>query len=147
MSKKSSGKVPRLVKNKEQLLADLKKSAEWVKKMDFVKNKFYPALCEASLSIDDAKQFITSIPTTIMQTMMEHFKDKNLGELNLVSKLDPADPKYKSYCQLIELFSDEKIFAARDLINGMDAEINMFVSEELKTRPLSSLKTLWIDSK
>lgn len=138
-------KKPRLVKSKEELLAELKKSAEWNNKMNFIKKEFYPALIEASVSIEDAKQFLSSIPTLIMQMILEVYKDKHFGELNLASRLDTSDPKYNSYVKLIELFNDKKVFEVRDLINGMEGEIQMFISDEMKERPLASLKTAWLD--
>ncbi len=147
MSKKSSNKQPRLVKGKEEILAELQKSAVWRKRMDFTKNKFWPALVEASMSIDDAKQFVASIPGMVMNLILESYKGRKFGELNLISKLSTTDPKYEKYKAMLELFNDEDVFIARDLIRDMEGEINLALRDEEISRPLSSLKVNWLDEK
>lgn len=140
-------KKPRLVKSKEEVLAQLRKSADWNKKMDFTKNKFWPALLTASKSIDDATIFLSSLSTMIMQEFLASMKQKTFGELNFKEKLNKEDSNFTQYSELLDLFNYETIFDSKELIEGMRNEINLFVQEELKDRPLSSLKAKWLDEK
>ncbi len=138
-------KTKRKFKNKEEVIKDLQKSQEFVKKMDFVKNKFYPALLGSSYSIDDAQSFISSLSTMIMQEFLQTMKERRMGELNLVSKLDEKEEKHDELVNLVRIFDDMTLFDAKELIEGMKSEISLFINQELKDRPLSSLKATWID--
>jgi len=113
--------------------------------MDFTKNKFFPALVNASSSIDDAKTFLSSINNVLMEKFLGLMREKNFKDLGLVKALDPKDKNYKNYAELITLFDDMNVFDAKDCIEGMRSELDLFISDEMKTRPLSSLKPKWID--
>lgn len=145
MSNKSSKKPKRILKSREELVSDLKKQGDFVKKMKFTKEQFYPALMEASSSVEDAKEFVSSVATHIMQQFLGIMKEKKLIELDLVSKLDKSAPNYGKWVALVKLFDDFSAFDARDMIEGMRNEIQLFIDEEMRDRPLSSLKTNWID--
>ena len=60
-------KVKQVHKTKEQILAQLKANTEFKAKMSFVKEKFYPALCKASTSIDDATILLSGFNNVIME--------------------------------------------------------------------------------
>jgi len=138
-------KKKRLVRNREQILADLRKSKEFNEKMDFVKNKFYPALIDASRSIDDAQSFISSLSTMMMQKFLGIMKEKKFSELGLKDILDPSDDKHDNLAAMLDLFSDMTVFDAKEIIEGMKQEITLFINEELKGRTLDTLKPKWID--
>jgi len=135
----------RKFKNKEQVIKDLKRNQDFAKKMEFVKTKFYPALIESSHSIDDARTFLGSFSTMIMQEFLQTMKNKKVSELGLVKMLDAKDEKYEQIKAVVELFDDASLFEAKELVEGMKAEIQLFVDEELKERPLSTVKPRWID--
>lgn len=119
----------------------MKMEKEVKDKREFVKDKFYPALLKASTSVDDAKFLLGSMSNTVMETFLAMMKDKKFSDLHLEKKLDPKAPNYSEYLALLELFKDENVFVARELIEGMKNEIQMMVDNELKERPLASLKT------
>ncbi len=138
-------KIKRVLKNKEELLAELRSNAAWTQKMKFAKETFWPALCEASMNIDDATMLLSGFSDRIMNEFLGLMKEKKVSELNLENKLDKESPKYKENLALIGLFKDCNVFEAKEHIEGMKGEIETFKRDEFQDRPLSSLKTKWID--
>lgn len=138
-------KIPQKHKSKEELMADLKANTKFQEKMKFTKDVFYPALCEATTSIDDASILLSGFNTVIMQEFLAMMKDKTLKELNLGDKLDPFNNKMDECKKLLALFEDMSVFDAKDYIEGMRNEIQLFLTEEAKERSLSELKVKWLD--
>lgn len=143
--KRGSKKSPIQPRTKEQILAEMTKNADFQQRMRFVKDKFWPALCAASQNIEDATMLLTGFNNIIMETFLGQMKEKKLSDLNLKEKLDKASPKYAENIKLLELFEGFDVFRAKELIEGMKGEVQIFVNDELKDRPLSTLKTKWID--
>lgn len=135
-------KEKKIFRKKEEILADLKKNKMFTEKMKFARERFYPALCKASSSVEDAQIFLSGFNTALMQSFLALMKEKKMGELDLVNKLAAATPQYK---EVVALFDDYSVFDAKDQIEGMKNEISLFLSEEQRERPLSDLKTKWID--
>ena len=136
---------PRVNKSKAEILDGMKKNAEFQKKLAFTKEKFYPALCKASANIEDAGLILAGFNTQIMQSFLEKMKDVKLNELNLQLKLDVKADNYLEFQDLLALFQEMSVFEAKDLIEGMRGELELFKTEEWKARPLESLKVTWID--
>lgn len=132
-------------KSKEELLVDLKKNKEFQDNMKFTREVFYPALCKGTKNVDDALYFLSSFTTVMMEVFLGLMKDKKLGELNLISKLDPQDTKHEELKALISLFEDMSIFEAKAHFENMKGEIQLFCNEEMKVKKLEDLKTTWID--
>lgn len=132
-------------KSKEQILSDLKANQDFQKKMRFVREDFWPALCKATTSIDDASILLAGFNTTIMQEFLGYMREKKLADLKLVDKLDPDAEKHEEMLDLLTLFEKMTVFDAKDYIEGMRNEIALFQQEEMKSRPLNSLKTKWVD--
>ncbi len=139
MKKKKSEKQHH--KSEAEILVELQKQKEVLRKRALIKEKFYPALCESSKSIDDAKMFVQSLSSVIMEKFLSAMKDKPFKELKLIENLDPKDPKYEELKELIGLFEGESVFTARELFEGMRYEIEMMIQKEMGERELSSLKT------
>jgi len=138
-------KKPRVNKTKQQIVDQIKADVKFKGKMKFVKEKFYPALCEATTSIDDASILLSGFNNVIMQEFLGMMKEKTVDNLNLVSKLDPASEKIEANKKLLALFDGMSVFDAKDYIEGMKSELALFQQEEMKSRPLSSLKVKWVD--
>ena len=111
----------------------------------FVKDKFYPQLLSAATSIDDAKFLLTSLSNMLMDKFLALMKEKKFKELNLETILDPANAQYEEYKKILDLFEDENVYVARELIEGMRGEIEMMISNEMKDRKLSTLKTNFLE--
>lgn len=136
---------PRANKSKEEILADLKNNADFQRKMQFTREVFYPALCNASTSIDDAVILLSGLNTQIMQEFLASMKEKTVKDLQLDGKLDKDNPKYAESQVLLAIFNDMTVFDAKDHIEGMRGEIQLFLTEEQKKRPLSDLATKWLE--
>lgn len=145
MPRKPKAKPSPYVRNKEELLKELRANAKFQEKMAFAKDVFFPKLVEATKSIDDASMFLSSINTVIMQDFLGRMKDVTIKDMKLTDKLDVKDEKYNELVELVSIFDDMSVFDAKELLEGMKAEISLFVQEELKERPLSDLKTKWLD--
>lgn len=136
---------PRVNLTEEQIAAQMKAKAEFKRRMVFIKEKFWPALCDAATSIEDAKVLLTGFNNTVMQTFLTLMKEKNIKDLELSTKLDAASDKFLENAKLLELFNDMSVFEAKEYIEGMRHELDTFIMDEMKERPLSSLKVKWID--
>lgn len=138
-------KKPRVNKSKAEILAGMKESADFQRKMKFVKESFYPTLCEASTSIDDATLLLSGFNTQMMQEFLARMKETKMKDLNLISKLEVTADKYLEYQKLLALFDEMSVFEAKDIIEGLRGEIDLFKAEEFKDRPLASLKVTWVE--
>lgn len=132
-------------KSKDELLVDLKSNPEFQAKLTFARDVFYPALINATTSIDDASVLLGGFNTMLMQEFLAFMKDKTMKDLKLSDKLDPFNEKFNESKALISIFDDMTVFDAKDHIEGMRNEIQLFLNEEAKNRPLSDLKTKWLD--
>ncbi len=142
-----TNKKKRVVKTREELMADLRKDKNFIEKMKFVREKFYPAVLKSSRNIEDAQTFLSSLATMILQKFLGLMKEKKFNELGLDKILDPKDEKHDALVEMLELFNDMSVFDAKELIEGMKQEIQLFINEEMRTRGLETLKTDWIDGK
>ncbi len=136
---------PRVPKTKEQIIADLRNNAEWTSKMKFVKESLFPALCKATTSIEDALSNLSIINTVILEKFLARMKTVKMKEIDIYSNLSKDDPQYEGLKTLLNLFDDMSINDAKELLEGMRSEINLFLQEEQKTRTLDSLPTKWLD--
>ena len=132
-------------KTREQLLADLKKNKQFMEKMKFTKEVFFPALIKATNSIEDALQNLSVINSIIMEKFLDLMKEKTMKDLDVTSRLSGKDPKTEEMKAMLALFDDMTVFDAKDLMEGMKNEINLFLTEENKNRKLSELKPRWLD--
>lgn len=131
-------------KSKQQILSEIKSNVTFQKRMTFVRDTFWPALCDASTSVEDATILLEGFNTVIMQTFLAKMKDFTIGDLALQTKLDAMSDKFIENTKLLELFSEMSVFEAKENIEGMRNEITLFQRDEMKTRPLNSLKTKWV---
>lgn len=132
-------------KTKEQLLSELRSNSEFIVKMKFIKEEFYPALLAASTSIDDAQQLLTGFNTAIMQEFLALMKETKMSDMGLASKLDAMNPLLTESVALLNLFKDMTIFEAKEHIENMRNEVETFLLDEKRTRTLADLPTKWLD--
>lgn len=131
-------------KSKPEIVQDIKTIEKTYKNRKFVREEFYPILCLATESINDADVFLQSFSSMVMESFLGFMKEKKFSDLDLVSKLDPKSPQYESIKKMIELFNDMNIKDANMLIDGLKDEIRYFYKKEMETRKLDSLKTMWL---
>ena len=80
-----------------------------------------------------------------MERFLERMKTLTFKDLQIIEGLDKDGDKFGQYQKLLALFDDVSVFDAKDYIEGMRSEIDVWIADELKERPMSSLKTTWID--
>lgn len=134
-----------MLQSKAELLANLKNNQKFQDKLAFTKNEFYPAVVAASKNVDDAKMFLSSLSGMMLEKFLDGMKKVTFAELKLEDLLDPKDEKYEEYKTMFELLNDKTVFDAKDIIEGMRTEIQLFIDDEMKERQLWSLKAKWID--
>jgi hypothetical protein len=144
-NKKNKVKGSPVNKTKEELLADLKKNGEFIEKMKFTKEVFYPALCKATNNIEDAIQNLSIINTVILEKFLAKMKEIKMKDIDIYSNLSEKDPQYENLKAMLNLFDDKNVFEAKELFEGMKSEISLFLNEEQKNRKLDELATKWID--
>ncbi len=134
-------------RSKNQIKAEMKlKSEDFKKRMAFIKDEFWPALCEASESVEDAGILLTGFNNQIMESFLGLMKERTIADLELETHLDTKSPKYAENMKLLNLFADHTVFDAKAQLEGMKGEIETFKHDEMSERPLSSLKPKWIDA-
>jgi hypothetical protein len=138
-------KQKRVLKSKEELLSDLQKNAQFIEKIKFIREVFLPTVEKGCKNVEDAKMFLSSIGTVIMERFLQQMKEKKLSDLNLIQGLDDKSPDYEGYKAILELFNDKSVFEAKELIEGMRSEIDLWITEEMRSRTLESLPKRWID--
>lgn len=136
---------PRVNKSKEELLADLKKNADFQRKIKFTREVFYPALLKANPTVEDASTWLGGFNSAIMQAFLERMKDAKMKDLNLRLKLDAMSDNFLAFQDIVGVFDDMTVFQAKDHIEGMRGEIDVWKADEDRARPLAELKTKWID--
>ena len=140
-----SKKEKRVVKNKEQIMADAKRIERVKTQRNKAKNELYPLLLEASESIEDAKFLCNVIATSIKQAFNNQMIEQLVSSLDLVSKLNTEEKKHDYFKRLIEMFENESIASALAVIDEMPTAIDSFAREDNSKRPLSSLKSDFLD--
>lgn len=138
-------KKKRINKTREQIIADLKSNKKFQAKMKFTKEQFYPALCNATTSIDDALQNLSIINNVLMEKFLGFMKEKTMKDINLYTNLDEKDPQFEGLSAMLKLFDDMCVYDAKEYIEGMRNEIQLFLNEESKKRPLKDLTVSWLD--
>ncbi len=138
-------KEKKVVKSKQQLIKELQDNSKFKAKMKFTREMFYPALVAASTSIDDAQNLLGSLNTMIMQEFLSDMKEKKFSDLKLEDKLDKDNPKYTEFIAMLDLFKDLNVFDAKDCIEGMRSEIELFMKDEREKRTLDTLEVKWVD--
>lgn len=144
MAKKSraKGKSIKSPLTREEVLYKIKSNQHFQERMKFTKEQFWPTLCEVSDSIEDATIFLEGFNTALMQSFLGLMKEKKFKDMELDTKIAGDYEKYK---KVIVLFDDMDVFTAKDAIEGMKNEIELFRREEDRTRKLNSLTPKWLD--
>lgn len=132
-------------KSKEEIARQLAAQSKRNEQLKFIKEQFWPALSEASESIEDAQTFLQGFNSALMNSFLAAMQEKKFGEYKLSEKLDPKHKLIEPQRKLVELFNEFTVFEAKTLIEGMTNEINTFIQDEKRKRPLATLHPTWID--
>lgn len=132
-------------KSKEQIANEMKASQNIKRKRSIIMDNFYPALMEATVSVDEAKALVQAMGSTLMGEVMKTMRERKFSEiLEDVHKILCADGERKEEVRkLLESVKDESLFDAREIIEGMTNAIEMMIREEMSGRKLDTLKADW----
>ncbi len=138
-------KEPHTPKTKEQILMEMEAQQKAHTQRKFVREKFYPLLCDATTSINDADIFLQSFSNMVMESFMHLMKEKKFADLKITDKLDAKNDQYPLVSSLVNLFNEMTVNEAQGLIDGMKDELRLFYKLEMKERKLIELKTKWLE--
>ena len=129
--------------------AKLAQVAEQVEKIkgqrSLAKDRLYPALVAATVSIDEAKMLLQSISTLVMEDALQVLKDKKTSEVKdrLLKKLCPDGDRAKEVGALLDVFDGETLFDTKSSVEGMAGAIDYMIRKETQERTLNSLTPDW----
>src|ERR1035437_4656092 len=122
-----------------QKLQAIQRKEEFDVKLKFIKEQFYPALCKATTSIEDALQNLTIINSIMMEKFLGKMKETTMKDINIYTNLSMSDPNYEALKSMLELFDDKNVFETKEYFEGMRGEISLFLNDEQKERKLEDL--------
>lgn len=132
-------------RTKDQIISDAMRIKEATRQKALIKEKIYPTLIEASENIQDAKMFLSSFSSMIMDAFLVRMQDVKFKELKLNERLLVDGPHKEHFEKLLSHFDDESVFTAREITEGLRNEVQMFIDDEMKSRKLDTLKTNFLD--
>lgn len=138
MVKKGTKKSPI---TKEQLLQQ--QEANYRK--EFIKNKFYPALVAATVSVDEASMLLGAMTSLVMEEAMETLRSTKMSEIRsrITKKLTGDNDRVVVVENLVALFDKQTLFDARSNFEGMKAVIEQMKIDDMQNRKLDTLKVDW----
>lgn len=136
--------MKRINKTKPEIKARMQDVEKAKEQRKFVRDVFFPALCESTDNINDADMFLQSFSTMIMENFLQIMKEKKFKDFNLSEKLSKDSPKFEAIQKMVHLFDEMNVRDAQDLIEGMKNELRTFYRDEMNERKLETLKTRWL---
>lgn len=129
----------------EEIMKDMQNKAEIARKRNIIVDKFYPALIDATISIDEAKMLISAIGNIMMEEVLKTMKVTKLSEIKeaLIKVLCQDGERKEEITKLLNTLEDENLYVSREIIEGMTRSIDTMISDEMKDRKLDTLKTKW----
>ncbi len=132
----------RAPKTKEQIVRDMEVS----RKRSIVVDKFYPALKEATLSVDEAKMLLQATGSLIMESVLKTMQERKFSEIKdvVVDKLSHESEERRPKIEaLLDVLTNENLYVTREIVEGMSRAIEQMVAEDLQGRTLDTLKPDW----
>lgn len=139
------GKPKKIPRTKEQLIQEAENKKEISRKHHLIVDSFYPALINATISVDEAKALIHVMGSLIMEEVLKTMKFRRFSEVteSLHQHLAKDGERSKEIRILLESLNGENLFVAREIIEGMSKAIGAMEVAEMRTRNLSTLKADW----
>jgi len=118
---------------------------EVARKRSLIIEHFYPALIEATISVDESKALISAMGTLLMDSVLNTMKEKPFIEINtyLHKMLCSDGERSDEIKKLLDTLNGENLYVAREIIEGATRAIDQATTDEMKERSLSTLKTDW----
>ena len=124
---------------------ELLRKIEVTRKRNIVVDKFFPALKEASVSVDESKMLIGSMSSLLMEGVLKTMQERKFSEIipSMLERLCKDGERKEEVEKLLKVLEDENLFVAREIIEGMTRAIEQMVLDEMKGRKLDSLQANW----
>ena len=131
--------MKRINKTKDEILKDSVEIIETKRQRVIIKEKVYPLLLTDSLNIDDAKMMCGATVAALKAAFNKQMLKQLVEDLDIKAKV--ADkPENERFKKLIEIFENETIYTACQLLEGIQNAIESFQREESIKRKLDTLK-------
>lgn len=137
--------TPRVPKTKAEIIAGLKENKDFQRKIMFAREVFYPAIIKANPTVEEAGTWLSGFNSALMQAFLERMKEVKMSELKLGLKLNTMDDRFVEFGNIVSLFDDMTVFEAKDHIEGMRGEVDIWKRDEDHARPFSELQVKWSD--
>lgn len=123
----------------------LQRKWEVSRKHDIVVDKFFPALIDATVSVDEAKMLIQSCSSLLMEEVLQTMQERRFKDISakLLKRLCPEGERKDEIEKLLKILEPENLFVAREIIEGMTRAIDQMISDEMRERKLGTLKADW----
>lgn len=127
--------------SKEEVERDYKRAQA----RKLIKEEFYPALVDATISVDEAQMLLQAAVALIMEEAMEKLRTTLVADIRnrLVKKLAPNDERLLQIEKLVDIFHDHTLFEARGHFESMRAVIQQMQLDEMQKRKLDTLIPDW----
>lgn len=128
-------------KSKEELELEIKREES----KRFIKEKFYPAVAAATVSVDEATSLLQAAGELIMGEAMQVMKTMKIKDVRniLVRKLAPNDERLLEIEALIGLFDEKTLFDARVSLQNMQSVVEQMKIDAMRKAKLSEMTPDW----
>ncbi len=123
----------------------IQRDNEIARKRKKIVEQFYPALVDATISIDEASMLLQAAASLIMEDVLGTMKERNFDDIynRLVKKLCPEGVRQLQIEKWLTTLNGENLFVARELIEGANRAIQQMLHDEGKNRKLDTLTPDW----
>lgn len=142
---KKNNMSKRVNKTKEEIAHQMKNQQEIARKRKIIVEGFFPALVEATVSVDEAKMLIQAMSTLLMESVLKTMKERKFSEIEveLLERLCPNDERKEEVKKLLSTITGENLFVSREIIEGMTRAIDTMILNDMKGRKLDTLNADW----
>lgn len=138
-------KEKRRNKTKEELLQEMKNNQAFKEKISFVREVFYPALMKATENVEQAGEYLGVLNSLLMQQFLKKMQEVKFKDMSIPDLLGKDDSQYEAMKAMLTLLEDKTVFEAKDIMEGVKGEIDLFKRDYFKRMKLEELPTTWID--
>lgn len=133
------------VRTKDQIIADELRAKEISRKRVIVVDYLYPALKEATVSVEEAKALTAAISQLIMAESMKLMREKRFVDISesMLAVLCQDGQRKEEITKLLSVFNGENLFTTRELVEGMTSAIDKMIREDMQGRKLETLNADW----
>lgn len=132
---------PRAHKSEDEILAEMERA----RKRTFIRETFYPALVNATVSVDEAGMLLQAVVSLIMEDAMHTLRTKKISEIEtwLIEKLSDEDDTKFRVSELLKGFENMTLFEARGHFESMKSIIEQMKIDEMRGRKLDTMTPDW----